>query len=414
MKASEEIYDVVVIGGGPAGMMAAGRAAELGKRVLLLEKNPKLGEKLSITGGKRCNITNAEEDAKKLLSKYGKAEQFLYSSFARFGVKDTFSFFEGLGLPLVVEEGKRAFPNTHRASDVVNVLREHLKQHRVVVRTNAAVDSVAVKGGVIDHVVAGGKKHYGRAFILATGGVSRPETGSTGEGFAWLTKLGHTVHTPTPTIVPLKTAEAWTRELSGVSVRNAKLSFFVSGKRSFFRSGSVLFTHNGISGPTVLNAAGKVNDLLHTGEVSVSIDTMPEKDLGALDAELVALFETNKNKVLKNVMKEFYPPGTSDALIARATLDPEMQANAVTREGRRALVELAKDIRLNVTGLMGFERAVVADGGVPLTEVDMRTMRSLKVPNLFITGDLLHITRPSGGYSLQLCWTTGHIAGSNA
>lgn len=415
MRASEELYDVLVVGGGPAGMMAAGRAAEAGKRVLLLEKNPKLGEKLSITGGKRCNITNAEEDLKKLLPKYGKAEQFLYSSFARFGVADTFSFFEGLGLPLVVEAGKRAFPHTHRASDVVEVLREYLKANRAVVRTNAPVEGIVLRSGKIDHVLAAGKKHRAHSYVLATGGVSHPETGSTGDGFLWLKKLGHTVQAPTPTIVPLKTQETWTRELSGVSVKQAKLGFYVSGKRAFTRSGSMLFTHTGISGPTVLNAAGQVSDLLHTGPVQVSIDTMPAKDLGTLDAELLALFEANKNKTLKNVIKDFYPHGTSDVLLARIpSLDPDMKVNGVTKEGRRALVELAKDIRLTVTGLMGFDKAVVADGGVPLTEVDMRTMRSLKVPNLFLTGDLLHITRPSGGYSLQLCWTTGHIAGANA
>ena len=415
MKASEELYDVIVVGGGAAGMMAAGTAASRGKKVLLLEKNQKLGEKLSITGGGRCNITNAEEDVKKLLSKYGKAEQFLYSSFARFGVKDTFAFFAGRGLAIVVEANKRAFPKSNRARDVVTALREFLKEHGVIVRTNAAVTEVVAKDGMIDHVVAGGRKHAARSYIFATGGVSHPETGSTGEGFGWLSNLGHVVVKPTPTIVPLKTKEVWTRELSGVALKGVKLNFYSGGKRAFFTSGSVLLTHFGISGPTVLNAAGRVSDLLHAGPVTVSIDLAPTRDLGTLDRDLVALFEANKNKALKNVIREFYPAGVSEVFLSRVpNLDPDMQVNSVTKEGRRALIELMKNLELTITGLMGFDKAVVADGGVPLTEVDMRTMHSLKVSNLFLTGDLLHITRPSGGYSLQLCWTTGAIAGNNA
>ena len=415
MRASEEVYDVIVIGGGASGMMAAGRAGALGKRVLLLEKNAKLGEKLLISGGGRCNITNAELDPKQLLPKYGPAEQFLYSSFARFDVKDTFTFFEELGLPLVVQAGKRAFPKSERARDVVEALRAYMKNGKVVVRTNAPVSAVVVRGGQIDHVAVGTTKHRAHSYILATGGVSHPETGSTGDGFGWLTKLGHTVSPPTPTIVPLKTKEAWSHALSGTTAPGVKLHFYQDGKRAFVRSGSVLFTHFGISGPTVLNAAGRVSDMLHAGAVTVSIELMPEHDLGSLDRTLGSLFESNKNKALKNVLREFYPKGMSDVLLDLIPeLDPEMQVNSVTREGRKKLVALAKDLRLTISGLMGFDRAVIADGGVPLTEIDMRTMRSLKISNLFVTGDLLHITRPSGGYSLQLCWTTGFLAGTNA
>jgi len=415
MRVQEEIYDVIVVGGGASGMMAAGQAAALGKRVLLLEKNPKLGEKLAISGGGRCNITNAEDNQKVLLSKFGKAEQFLYSSFSRFGIADTFSFFEGRGLPLVVEANKRAFPKSHKAFDVVETMRVFLKEGRVVVRLKASVEEVVMRKGVIDHVVAAGKRYRAASYILSTGGVSHPETGSTGDGFAWLTKLGHTVVPPTPTIVPLKTRETWTRELSGVAVPSAKLTFYSSGTKVFSRTGSVLFTHFGLSGPTVLNAAGRVSDMLHAGPVTVSIDMAPTKDVGTLDRELTALFEANKNKALKNVLKDFYPAGTSEVFLSRVSnLDPDLKVHSVTKEGRRALIDVLKDTRLTVTGLMGFDKAVVADGGVPLTEIDMRTMRSLRVPNLFVTGDLLHITRPSGGYSLQLCWTTGFVAGSNA
>lgn len=408
-------YDVLVIGGGASGMFAAGRAAELGKKVLLLEANKRLGEKLRISGGGRCNITNAEPDEKKLLARYGKAEQFLYSAFAQFGVADTFRFFEERDLPLKVEANNRAFPESDSAPDVVRTLENYLKEGRVTVRTGSAVESIEAKDGQIAKVIAGGKSYEARSYILATGGLSHPETGSTGDGFAWLRALGHTIKEPTPTIVPLKTREKWVSRLSGVSVPEARLTFYTNGTKKFTRTGSILFTHFGISGPTVLNSAGKVADLLHEGQVEARLDLYPSMDLGILDKHLTEVFDRNKNKLLKNVFKEVAPQGTSDMLLSLIpSLDPEKKVHSVTREERRSLAELLKTLTLTIDGLMGFDRAVVADGGLVLEEVDMRTMRSRTYENLFVTGDLLHISRPSGGCSLQLCWTTGFVAGTHA
>ncbi|MDB4991989.1 MAG: aminoacetone oxidase family FAD-binding enzyme [Parcubacteria group bacterium] len=407
--------DVLVIGGGAAGMMAAGHAAESGKKILLLERNKRLGEKLRISGGSRCNITNAEDDSKKLLAFYGDAEQFLYSSFAEFGVKETFQFFESRGLPLKVEALKRVFPKSEKAADVVKVLEQYMKEVGVVVRTGAGVKEVQAKDGKIETVVTTAGEFSADSYILATGGLSHPETGSTGDGFTWLKALGHTVVPPTPTIVPLKVKEKWVKELSGKSMKDVKVNFLVEGKKKFSRTGSVLFTHFGVSGPTILNSAGMVSDLMHEGQVTITIDTAPTLDLGILDRRITEVFDQNKNKLLKNVFKELAPAGTSDTLLSLLPdIDPELKVHSVTKDKRRALAELLKAIPLTVTGLMDFDRAVLADGGVPLTEVDMRTMRSKKIENLFITGDLLHIRRPSGGYSLQLCWTTGYVAGGNA
>ncbi len=410
-------HDVIVVGGGASGMMAAAVAARRGKRVLLLEKNARFGEKLSISGGGRCNITNAEFDTRAFLARYGAAADFLHSAFAQFGVQDTFDFFEDLGLPLKVEAGKRAFPASERATDVVRALIEALRAGRAEVRTGTAVGQIIAKDGRIETIIAGGTEYRAASYVFSTGGVSHPETGSTGDGFGWLRELGHAVAEPTPTIVPLATKETWGRELSGVSIDGVKIAFereaFPGEKpKRFSREGRVLFTHFGISGPTVLNAAGKVADLLHEGAVSARIDLYPALDAGHLDREITGRFDANKNKSARNALKEFLPPGTPQVFLKLAGLDPEKKAHSVTRDERRALANILKSLPLTIAGLMGFERAVVADGGVPLVEIDMRTMRSKKTGNLFVTGDLLNIERPSGGYSLQLCWTTGYVAGS--
>lgn len=411
---NEVKYDVIVIGGGAAGMMAAGTAAERGKRVLLLERNARLGEKLRISGGGRCNITNAEPDERKLLAKYGSGEKFLHSAFSQFGMQDTFSFFESKGLPLKVEANNRAFPKTEKAADVVRVFEEYLKEGKVEIRTGARVENIESKDGRIERIVVKGKTFNADSYILATGGLSHPETGSTGDGFAWLRSLGHAVENPIPTIVPLKVKESWVKKLSGVSTV-AKLTFFVNGKKKFSKSGPMLFTHFGISGPTVLNSAGQVADGLQEGEVSVRIDLYPEIDLGILDKQLAKVFDQGKNRLLRNAFKDVAPAGSSEALLSLLpATNPEKKVHSLLKEERRALAELLKGIEFTITGLLGFERAVVADGGLKPSEVDMRTMRSKKFENLFVTGDLLHITRPSGGYSLQLCWTTGYVAGVHA
>lgn len=408
-------YDTVVIGAGASGLMAAGVAAMEGKRVLLLEKNKKLGKKLSISGGGRCNITNAEYDVRTLLKHYGNAEQFLYSSFAQFGVEDTFTFFEKLGLPLTVEARKRAFPKTQSAPDVVAALERLIKQHHVTIMRDTKVSRILTDKTEITGVEAGGMTYEANSYVLATGGISHPETGSTGDGFEWLRELGHTVHEPTPTIVPLAVREKWVQTLSGTSLSFMKITFYMNGKKAFAKTGKILFTHFGVSGPLILNAAKDVADLMQEGEVTATIDCFPDTDEGTLERRILGLFDSNKNKMLKNVFADIAPPGTAEVVLRlMSEIDPEKPVHSVTVEERKEMVRLLKALPLTIEGLMGTDRAVVADGGVPLEEVDMRTYRSKKLSNLFITGDLLHINRPSGGYSLQLCWTSGYVAGVNA
>lgn len=408
-------YDVIVVGGGASGMMAVGTSAVQGKKVLLLEKNKKLGEKLKITGGGRCNITNAEYNTRALLKNYGEAEPFLHSLFSQFGVQDTFSFFESHGLPLVVQARNRAFPNTEKAVDVQKVMEKYCSHPNVTIKTDAPVEKILKKGSRIIGVVVKGVTYTASSYIVATGGMSHPETGSTGDGFTWLRDLGHEIKNPSPSIVPLAVKESWVKNLAGVSLSFMKISFYVDGKRALSKTGKILFTHFGLSGPLILNSAKEVASLLHTGEVTATIDMYPDTEFNILERKVIAVFDSNKNKTLKNVIKEFVPDGMSLAVVSLLPLGiMDTKVHSVSKENRKKIVHLLKALSLTIVGLMGYDRAVVADGGVPLTEIDTKTLCSKKVENLYIAGDLLHINRPSGGFSLQLCWTTGYVAGKNA
>lgn len=410
-----EEFDVIVVGGGASGMMAAGRAGEIGKKVLILEKNRQLGEKLKITGGGRCNVTNAEYDDRVLLKNYGEAEKFLYTPFSEYSVKDTFEFFEKRKLPLVIQARKRAFPHTEKALDVFKVMESYVKSPHVTIKTNSPVSKILKDGNKVTGVQVGGKVYTAKSYILATGGMSHPETGSTGDGFDWLRALGHKVKAPTPTIVPLAVEDAWIKSLPGIALSFMKITFYCEGMKKFSKTGKILFTHFGLSGPLILNSAGKVADLLQSGNVTAKIDTYPDTNERELENKIIKVFDENKNKMFKNVLDDIVPHGTINAVLSLLPeVPPDTKVHSVKKENRKALVALLKAMPVTISGLMGFDRAVVADGGVDLAEVDMKTMRSKKFENLFVTGDLLHINRPSGGFSLQICWTTGYVAGSNA
>ncbi len=410
-------FDVIVIGGGASGMFAAGRAAERGKRVLLIEKNKELGKKLSITGGGRCNITNAEYDTRKLLAHYGDASKFLFSPFSKFGVKETFSFFEKRGLPLIVEAGKRAFPETQSAPDVTALLKNYMTKNGVTLKLGYKVVGFVVEKGKIVGVETNKESFSGDSFVLATGGSSHKETGSTGEGMDWIKSLGHTVHKPNPDIVPLRVDDLWVRKLSGTALAFMKITFtdFNNSKKlTFSKTGRLLFTHFGISGPLILNSAHQVKLLLKHGHVRAYIDLYPDTEVGTLRNRVLEAFTINKNKALRNVLKEFLPAGITDSVASLLPVEiREKKVHSVTKDERHALVDLIKAMPLIITDTMGYEWAVVSDGGVELAEIDTKTMRSKKHDNLYFTGDVLNISRPSGGYSLQLCWTTGWVAGSS-
>lgn len=422
----ENVWDIIVIGGGPAGMMAAGRAGEecrlAGReaKILLLEKNSTLGKKLLITGGGRCNVTNAEFDDRVLLAKFKDAGKFLFSAFAAHNVEKSLSFFHTRGMPTKIEDEKRVFPVTDSAQSVWDVVVGYLKSSGVTVRSNAEVTGFVQRSpGSIDAVkIKGGEIIRAKRFILATGGKSHPETGSTGEGLDWLAKAGHTVSEPTAALVPIKVSDAWVKALSGVSIKDAKLTLFRDGARvpgkSGTRKGKVLFTHFGLSGPAILNMSSEIGELIEYGEVSLSLDLLPKHDYATLNEALQKLFAAEHKKKLKNAMPKIILAAFMPIVLERSGVDGETACNSVTREDRLALVKIMKDLRMRPTGLMGDDKAIVTSGGVSLNEVDFRTMQSRLVPNLYLVGDVLDIDRPSGGYSLQLCWTTGWVAGTAA
>lgn len=415
MKNHQQHYNLIVIGGGPSGMMAAATAAKEGKKVLLLEKNNDLGEKLKITGGGRCNITNYELDNRKLLEHYGDAAPFLHSPFAQFSVKETFTFFEKKKLPLVVQARNRVFPQSEKAYDVYLTLKQFLKDTKVDILYNAPIIKINSRDHHIDSVDTKNTRYTADHFIIATGGVAYPETGSTGDGFKWMKQLGHTVQTPSPDIVPLRSEDAWVKKISGTSLSFMKITFFQKEKKVFSETGKILFTHFGLSGPLILNSSKRVKDLLEKGPVHATIDCFPDTNMGALEKRLLKIFEQNKNKAFKNVLSEIVPKKIGEVIHEMMAMD-EMgkKVHSINTEERKRCLSLMKALPLSIDGLMGFDRAVIADGGVPLNEIDTKTMRSKVIDNLSLTGDMLHVNRPSGGYSLQLCWTTGYVAGIHA
>lgn len=411
----QKIWDIAVIGGGPAGMMAAGRASELGAKVILIEKNDELGKKLLISGGGRCNLTNAELNTRKFLAKFKNSDQFLFSPFSQWSVKETLDFFHSRKMETKIEEGGRVFPVSDNSKSVWDVLVEYMKENGVTILSNSPVVDFIHDKFIIEAVkLKNGEIIKARSFILATGGKSRPETGSTGDGFVWLKKIGHTVITPEPALVPITIEDNWVKQLSGLSLSDIRVKIFQNGQKQEMKKGKILFTHFGLSGPVVLNMSKDIGELIKYGEVYLSLDLFPQFDHGALDLKIQEIFSEQSNKQLKNCLNALLPSAIVPIVIKMAGVDPETFCHSITREERLKLSKVIKDMSMKVTGLLGIEKAIITSGGVTLEEVDFKTMSSRIFPNLYLVGDILNIDRPSGGYSLQLCWTTGFVAGTAA
>lgn len=413
---TDKIWDVAVIGGGPAGMMSAGRLAERGASVILLEKNEKLGKKLLITGGGRCNMTNNEFDVRKFLEKFKDSSKFLFSTFSQWSVKETLDFFHNRGLETKLEENGRIFPADDKASSVFAVLTKYMEEGGVTVKTGNPVVEIIKNNNQnkIEFIrLLNGETIRAKSFVLATGGKSRPETGSTGDGFVWLKNLGHKVVPPNPSLVPIAIKDDWVKALSGVVLPMVKITVFQNNKKQVSKKGRILFTHFGLSGPTVLNMSKDVGELLKYGEVTISLDFFPNSGYDNLNNILQDLFKNQSNKKIKNAFDEIVQLRSIHEIIFKiAKIDPETFCHSITREERLVLVKVLKDLPMQVKGLLGVDKAIVTSGGVSLEEVDWKTMRSRLFDNLYFVGDILDIDRPSGGYSLQLCWTTGMVAGN--
>lgn len=393
-------------------MMAAGRAAELGARVALLDKNNNLGRKLLMTGKGRCNITQAESSDRKFIEALGGDGAFLFSSLALFGSEEIINFFNNRRLQTKVERGKRVFPMTDRARDVLNVLLDYLKEGEVKIITGEEVLSLGVRDNKIEGVKLRGGKIDARVFILSTGGKSYPATGSTGDGYEWARVLGHKIISPRPALVPIKVKEEWIRNLQGLSLKNVRISVFQNNKKQESRFGEMLFTHFGLSGPIILDISKRVGELLDAGGVRIEVDLKPAMDYAQLDKRLQRDFADNIHKDFKNYLPALLPKKLVGTVIGLSGIDSHKKLNFITAEERKKLLKLLKGISLMVSGVLDYDQAIITSGGIDLKEIDSKTMRSKIIDNLFFAGEIINLDGPTGGYNLQICWSTGYAAGT--
>ncbi len=416
---------VLVIGAGAAGMMAAVAAADAGNRVLLLEKNEKLGKKLFITGKGRCNVTNAAAE-EELFANVCTNAKFLYSAFDRFDNRSVMELIEGAGCPLKTERGGRVFPVSDHSSDVIAALRRALERRGVEVRLGAEVKELITQplcGGWEETagkrlrarctgvLLENGERITGDRCIVCTGGVSYPSTGSTGDGYRFAERTGHRIVPPRPALVPLTVRENWCKELMGLSLRNVALRM-VNGKKELYQGfGEMLFTHFGVSGPLVLSASSfygrRKND-----DVKLLIDLKPALDSEQLDKRILRDFEEQKNRRFKNVLGGLFPAKLIPVMVERSGIAPDRQVNEVTRQERRRLLELTKEFSLTVSGTRSFAEAIVTQGGVSVRDVDPSTMESKLVKGLYFAGEVLDVDALTGGFNLQIAWSTGYLSGA--
>lgn len=395
-------------------MMAAGRAAECGARVVLIERNECFGKKLLITGKGRCNITNDEQDVKKFADAFGKKGKFLISSLNRFGVKDTIKFFEDRGVKTKIERGGRVFPVSDQAADIRKALEDYINKSHVTVLKNSVVKDIVFAGGKISHIILkNGKEIFADKFIIATGGMSYPGTGSRGDGFYWARKMGHMVIEPKPALVPIIVKEKWISDLEGLSLKNVKISVYQNNKKQYERFGEAIFTGEGMSGPIILDMSKRIWELLESKtSVMISIDFKPALEYPVLDARIQRDFKEASNKMFKNSLDELLPKKLIPVIIRLSRIDPEKPVNSIAKEERKRLLHLLKDFQLEVKKLDTIEKAIITSGGIDLKEIDPRTMQSKIIPNLYFAGEVLDLDGPTGGYNLQVCWSTGFLAGS--
>ncbi|GAB4115283.1 MAG: NAD(P)/FAD-dependent oxidoreductase [Candidatus Caldatribacteriota bacterium] len=409
----KDLIEIAVIGGGPAGMIAAARAAELGAQVVLIEKNNKLGNKLLLTGKGRCNFTHYELDIRKFAERFGRKGRFLYSALSVFGVKEVINFFDSRGVKAQIEQGDRVFPKKGTAQDILNMLIKYLEEGKVNILLNSEVLDLQVNNNNFKLLLKN-KQLNAKRIILCTGGKSYPQTGSTGDGYIWAKKMGHTIIHPVPALNPVKTEENWVKDLQGLSLKNVALYLFQKGKKQDERFGEMLFTHFGISGPIVMDMSKKIGELLKNGPVKLVLDLKPALSFSQLDQRVQRDWREFRGRKFKNSLKKLLPLSMIPVVIRLSGIDPEKKVDYIDREERNRLVHWLKEMELTPSGLLGFNWSIVTSGGISLKEVNPNTMESRKVRNLYLAGEILDLDGPSGGYNLQACWSTGYLAGEKA
>lgn len=407
-------FDAIVIGGGPAGIMAAGRAAERGRNTLLLEKNDILGRKILISGKSRCNITNAG-DIDEYLENFGKTGQFLRNAFSRMFNKELMEFFEKRNVTFKIERGKRVFPESDRSKDILDTLKGYLKVSGTKVFLKSEVKDIIIGNGNKKAIVlSSGVRYNADSVAVCTGGLSYPETGSTGFGFEIAKKFGHNVISPKPALVPLVIESNLPRLWQGLSLDNIELTLICNGKKISKRFGDAIFTHFGLSGPTVLDISTEVFDILKLKkDVYVSINLKPALDKDTLNNRLVREFSRRSNKILKNVLKELLPHRMIGGFIKLCELDPDKKVNQIAKYERRILVDKLADLRFKIKATRPIEEAIVTRGGVDTSEIDPKTMESKLVKGLFFAGEVIDVDAKTGGYNMQAAFSMGYLCGEN-
>ncbi len=402
---------VIVVGGGAAGIMAAISAAMSGHSVSIYEKNERLGKKLYITGKGRCNLTNAS-DMENIMRHVISNPRFLYSAFDAWTNTDMMELVENAGCRLKVERGERVFPVSDKSIDVINALEGLLDKYNVEINLRTEVKSILIEDGICKGVLLNsGKKEYAGSTIVCTGGLSYKSTGSTGDGYIWARESGHTITKTFPSLVPLVIKEDICERLQGLSLKNVRLSITDGKKKLYDEQGEMLFTHFGISGPLVLSASSYVVKTLKERELKLHIDLKPALSTEQLDNRIVRDFNNNLNKDFRNSLSELYPSKLIPVMVDLSEIDPYKKTNAVTKAERERLVKLTKNLELTITNARGYEEAIITKGGISTKDIDPKTMQSKLVSGLYFAGEVLDLDATTGGYNLQIAWSTGYLAG---
>ena len=418
-----EHFDTVVIGGGPAGLMAAGSAAEAGERVLLVEKNNSLGEKLLLAGKRRCTMTNAEPDMELFLSRYGENGNFLREAFSRFGPAEAVAFFNKNGIKTKMERGNRVFPSDESAGGlhkkngaqrILDCLLLYCKKGGVRVLRNSPVRAVKIKNNRIEYIVTGIEELSAGRYILATGGKSYPETGSTGDGYRFAAQAGHSIIEPTPAIVAVRAQESWVKLARNFKLRNVRLSAMIDGNKVAERFGEMEFTSFGVSGPIVMDMSASVPDWMKMGAVTFVLDMKPALDEAALIVRIERDFEKYQDREFAHALVDLLPGAMIPMFLELSDVPSDKPVAYISPEEHEDLARLLKNVTLTVAGVLGFEHAIITRGGVNLREIDPVTLRSRLCENLYFAGEILDLNGPAGGFNLQICWSTGYAAGQRA
>jgi hypothetical protein len=407
-------YDLIVVGGGPAGIFAAGFAALQGRRVLLLEKNRRCGAKVLITGKGRCNITHSEDDPRRFIEAFGQNGKAFLTALYAFGVDKVVEFFEQHGLKLKIERGGRIFPEQGDAASVQAVLDNFLQEAAVEVLNTCRVETITTDNLMISSVTTSKGVLSADNYIIATGGLSYPETGCTGDGYSWAEQTGHRLVPPQPALVPIRLSTEWTDQVCNFNLKNVRIQAVQQSRLITERFGEAFFTRNGIGGPIILDMSAAIRDALKNGKVNLLLDMKPALDDQTFDRRLQRELESQQNKNFSKALDGLLPKALIPIFLKLSQIDPQKKCHSVTREERLKLLNLFKRLELPVNAVGDFKKAIVTSGGVSLKDIDMRTMRSKKIGNLYFAGEMIDLDGPTGGYNLQVCWSTGYLAGISA